>query len=168
MENVFFYPQELNGHIFIKNLDEINGDFIEKNCRRIFKNRLLCLKKQVFGVLAIEHKNGFLCFFGTNYRRFDVGTGICPRTNNQYLIKDYKTCYTECIDICKQEFHAETCALALCKRNEFSAEGGRIYITGHQKCCPNCQKSMKEMGIIYAKSFQTDQNGDLYEEYFAY
>ncbi len=168
MKNVFFYPDELNNHLFIKNLDKINGSFIEENCRKIFKNRLLCLKKQVFGVLVIEHKDGFLCFFGTNYRKFDVGTGICPRINNQYLIKDYRTCYTECTEICKQEFHAETCALALCKQNGFNTVGGRIYITGHPKCCPNCQKSMKEMGVIYAKSFQPDRDGNLYEEYFIY
>ena len=168
MKTIFFYPEEINSYFFIKSLDIINSDFIEKNCRKVFKNRLLCLKKQVFAVFTIKHKNGFLCFFGTNYRTFDVGTGICTRINNQYLIKNYKTCYTECIEICKQEFHAETCALELCKRNGFSAEGGRMYITGHEKCCPNCQKSMKMMGVIYAKSFKTDKNGDLYEEYFEY
>lgn len=166
MKTVFFYPEELSSHFLIKDLSEINSDFIEENCKRIFKNRLLCLKRQVFAVLTIKHKDGFLCFFGTNYRRYDVGTGECPRIRHQYHVKDYKTCYTECISICKQEFHAETCALALCKRNDFSGKGGHIYITGHEKCCPNCEQSAKETGIIYAKSFKPDKDGSLYEKLF--
>ena len=141
--------------IYISSLNDITGEFIKQNCEELFAQKIVCKSKIVFAALVIQTNQGLRCFFGTNYINHPMET--CPGTRNAEGIKTYQNCK----QLCKQDFHAETCAIHLCNRSNLSAKGGFMYITGHPFCCPNCEATIKEHGIIYAKSFDS-----AYESHF--
>ena len=135
--------------IYISSLDDITANFIKQHCEDLFSQKIVCKSKVVFAVMTIQTTKGLRCFFGTNYINYPMQT--CPGTRNAEGIKTYQNCK----DLCRQDFHAETCAMYFCLKNNFSTEGGRMYITGHPFCCPNCEAAMQKHGIIYAKSFDS-------------
>ncbi|MEI7562333.1 MAG: hypothetical protein WCJ39_01035 [bacterium] len=141
--------------VYISKFSDITAQFIKQNCEALFRKKIVCKSKIVFAVLVIQTDKGLRCFFGTNYINYPMET--CPGTRNTQGIKTYENCKK----LCKQDFHAETCAIYLCTKNNFSAYGGRTYITGHPFCCPNCEGTIERHGIIYAKSFDS-----AYEKHF--
>ena len=135
--------------IYISDLSDITATFIKQNCEELFAKKLVCKSKIVFAVLVIQTAKGLRCFFGTNYINYLIQH--CPGTRNTNGIKTYQNCK----DICKQDIHAETCAIHICIKNKLSPNGGSMYITGHPFCCPNCEVVMQKHGIINAKSFDS-------------
>lgn len=107
-----------------------------------------CPKAQVMAALVTVDGRAFA---GTNY----VGNCdivACPR------LPDEK--YEKCKTVCRQPWHGETSAIDNCLRNGGDPKGGRMYLTGHTICCPDCQAAMKEHGVAYAKC--VDPNGKEY------
>lgn len=139
----------------ISDLADITDLFIRKHCKALFADMIPCAKQQVFAVLAIKIDEGFICFFGTNYSNSPIYE--CPGTRNEQGEKTYKNCKK----ICRQDFHAETHAIHLCKESGFDPKGGLMYITGHPQCCCNCENAIIENEVAYAKSFDST-----YEKHF--
>jgi len=76
-------------------------------------------------------------YVGTNYCRNPQTE--CPRGDLPSGVG-----YEMCIDICKQDGHAEVMALRYAGGN---ARGGVLYVEGHHYVCDNCKKVAEIYGI---------------------
>lgn len=87
-------------------------------------------------------KTRVVCTIVNNGQRF-IGTNdcanpqkVCPRISGEG--------YGKCRSTCQQEGHAEIMAL---KYAGGVARGGIAFISGHRKCCPECEQALKDAGV---------------------
>jgi len=100
---------------------------------RINLNKNKCAKQTV--VAIIESKGEY--FIGTNSCKKPQSS--CPRGSAPSGID-----YSKCINVCKQEAHAEINAL---KEAKGKAKGGTLYLLGHFYVCDKCQKALDKAKI---------------------
>lgn len=102
-----------------------------------------CCKTTVYALMLCTDGS---MFAGTNM--IQCHQDECPREVGEL--------YEKCKTVCKQSWHGETSAIDNCLRLGGDPAGGKMYITGHTICCPGCQGSMKEVGMVYAASVDED------------
>jgi len=118
-----------------KNLDQkiINGALKFSN------NLRACVKQEVYAM--IDTPQGEL-IFGGNFMKNKVD--VCPREEQNMVSGEG---YHLCNEICGQEHHAESDAIANAKRLNINIQGSVLYLTGHTYCCNSCISKMNKAGI---------------------
>lgn len=113
---------------------------INKTLSQVEEGLIPCIKQPVYAMLETSSGEQF---FGTN-SMIKIETGICPRDEAGFVSGEG---YHLCKNICKQEFHAETAALAAANLAKVNTVGSTVYLVGHTYCCGNCTDRMKIAGV---------------------
>lgn len=103
-----------------------------------------------------------------NEGRYWIGSNYCLKPQKKCPRAKYPSGegYKACNLICEQPGHAEYMA---CMSAGYDADGGTLYLIGHDHCCDDCKRVMKDVGIKkvvigrYPKSWRPDLNDDLQE-----
>ena len=133
-------------------MKELTKQQIITGCKIHSSGRLPCIKRPVYCVIVSEDNK---CVFGSNWIN-DKSVIECPRAN-------YPTGegYHLCKEVCKQEYHAETDALANAIKLGVITHGASLYMTGHNYCCNNCLAALRASGIKYVKCLDCNKDYNL-------
>ena len=104
-----------------------------------------CAKNDVLAVLTTKDGQIFWA-----YNSCDNPQDVCPRKDMPSGV-GYELCKT----VCQQTGHAEE---NVCKIAGKLAKGAHIVLFGHDYCCENCVKIMKEYGVFSVHIYSTDEN----------
>lgn len=133
---------------FTKKMIEPSKQYIIAGCT--VSNNKPCLKRSVYAmVLCKDGKE----VFGSNWIANEVIS--CPRAE-----LPTGQGYNLCREVCGQQHHAETDAIARCVAADVITLDAKMYITGHDYCCDNCLAAIKSSGIGYVKCL--DSNKEYY------
>lgn len=110
----------------------------------------------MFGILSVE-KKGVKYMIGKcakqetiaiieNRGQYWIGTNWCQTAQTECPRKDMETGvgYELCKSVCHQNYHAEVDA---CRKSDYFAKGGTLYLLGHTYCCNSCKRVMETYGI---------------------
>lgn len=94
-----------------------------------------CFKRHVVAILVTESNE---TYHGVNWIENDE-VKECPRTEGEG--------YEKCKDVCRQKFHAERAAVNNCIMAGGNPMGATLYLSGHYRCCDDCQRFCDKWGI---------------------
>jgi len=117
-----------------KNLEEIviNGALNSSGLRA-------CVKQEVYAMIDTPYGQ---TIFGGNFMKNDIT--VCPREEQNMISGEG---YHLCDEICGQEHHAESDAIANAQKLNIDLKESVLYLVGHTYCCNSCISKMNKAGI---------------------
>lgn len=119
------------------------------------KGKSCCIKQQVYAMIVCADGK---VVFGGNFMNNSID--VCPREEqNMKSGEGYHLCH----EVCAQEHHAESDAIAKAKEAGIDIVGSDLFLIGHTYCCDSCINKMTEAGIHSCQIIgNNDQKGKFY------